>query len=185
MGGGVIYHLVSRLHLVHLRKYRQSLVKLGWLAEKNRTYRILVTTIRPPFPPPGSLCLSFPLSRYTTRLESPAARRTTQHTDSCDRLTTKGGKMEHRGADFNIMLATDSYKVPYRWWFQAVGDWAEGSGWWRKIDKVKVVSSSVPRPSYCLLWPVSVGSQQAERAGEGSYSRDGVPNSESQHPSLS
>lgn len=110
----------------HLRKYRQSLVKAGWLAGKNRIYRILVTTIRPPFPPPG-----FPLSRFTTRLESPAARRTTQHTDSCDRLTTKGGKMEHRGADFNIMLATDSYKVPYRWWFQRweAGRRGAADGW--------------------------------------------------------
>lgn len=34
-----------------------------------------------------------------------------------------------------------------------------------KIDKVKVVSSSVPRPSHCSLWPVSVGSQRAEWAG--------------------
>lgn len=59
-----------------------------------------------------------------------------------------------------------------------------------EIDKVKVVSSSVPRPSHCSLWPVSVGSRQAERAGgrgggEGWCNGDGVPNPESKHPSLS
>lgn len=45
-----------------------------------------------------------------------------QHnTDSCDWLTTEGGKMEHRDADFNILLATDSYKVQYK--YRRQGNW--------------------------------------------------------------
>lgn len=51
-------------------------------------------------------------------------------TDSCDWLTTEGAKMEHRNADFNILLATDSYKVPYHWWCEAAGSWVEGRGGW-------------------------------------------------------
>lgn len=35
--------------------------------------------------------------------------------------------MEHRGADFNIMLATDSYKVPYRERLRVAADREEGS----------------------------------------------------------
>lgn len=45
-----------------------------------------------------------------------------------------------------------------------------------KIDKVKVVSSSpsVPRPSHCSLWPVSVGEQQAVRLEEEEERRSGT-----------
>lgn len=145
-----------------------------------------MTLFRPPLPPPGSHRSSFPLPSSTTRLESPAARRATQHTDSCDWLTTKGAKMEHRDADFNIMLATDSYKVPCRWPFEADGEtgWRGAADGWKFIE-VKVVSSSVPRPSYCSLWPVPVGSERAEREEErGWYSRGGGIKF-SEHPCLS
>lgn len=81
--------------------------------------------------------------------------------------------METRDAGFNIMLATDSYKVPappgYRGW-EGRGDGAGRrggfDGW--KWGKVKVVSSPVPRPTRCncILSPGLGGPNGAARKEE-------------------
>uniref|UniRef100_A0A3P9I9G7 Nicotinamide phosphoribosyltransferase n=2 Tax=Oryzias latipes TaxID=8090 RepID=A0A3P9I9G7_ORYLA len=59
----------------------------------------------------ASYRLSFP-AHLRWDLRQRGAQNTTL-TDSCDRLTTEEGKMEHRDVDFNILLATDSYKVTH------------------------------------------------------------------------
>lgn len=88
--------------------------------------------------------------------------------------------METRDAGFNIMLATDSYKVPaqpgYRAWVgRGNGTDRRGGfdGW--KWVKVKVVSSPVPRPTRCnCILSLGLGGpkgaarkEEGERAGGG------------------
>lgn len=74
-----------------------------------------VTSLDPPFPPPRSKPSSFPFLEfhYQVGVPSSTAGKTTlvSVTDSQPRVQEK---MEHRDADFNILLATDSYKVPYQ-----------------------------------------------------------------------
>lgn len=62
--------------------------------------------------------------------------------------------METRDAGFNIMLATDSYKVPSPPGFRGWGGEKEGVPLRKGLrdgsgGKVKVVSSPVPRPIQC------------------------------------
>lgn len=113
-----------------LRNYRGSLSNpVPWLADSEQFCDDIPSA---PFPPrPLSLPLSFPLPA-THQAGVPAARRATQHTDSCDWPATKEGKMEHRHTDFNIMLATDSYKVRRAWWLREQGGSVEGSGRWNE-----------------------------------------------------
>lgn len=117
---------MSRFHgWVVIMTYRQSLVKLGWLGCPNKTEysRGKPDLLWRHSPPAPSLRSSFPFSSFPQRTAplpggSPRQRRT-QPTDSCDSKPT-GVKMEHRDSDFNILLATDSYKVtlPHSWRFQ-------------------------------------------------------------------
>lgn len=79
----------------------------------------------PPLPPPVVYARPSPFQATHKAGESPAARRVTQPTDSCDSQPRRE-KMEHRDTDFNILLATDSYKVRYPWWSR--GNEALGEG---------------------------------------------------------
>lgn len=119
---------------------------------------------RNPAPSPARFSLHvLPPAQLHTRLESPAARRARQPTDSCDWLTTEGGK---DGAQRHRLqhIASDRFiqgTIPVMVSGEPGTGWRGGSlrG---KIDKVKVVSSSVPRPSHCSVWPVSIGSPRAK-----------------------
>lgn len=104
--------------------------------------------------------------------------------------------MEHRDADFNIMLATDSYKVTNRQWFYAECGCVEGNGGLMEIDEVKVVSSSAPRPSRCTALCHRSPSthsrpnrreEEEERAGEAGpgYQMGERKEKNPEHPSLS
>lgn len=128
----------------------------------------------PPLSPPDFVRSSFP-SLHQTGATSWKERDTTLTAATLHH--SEEGKMEHRDTDFNILLATDSYKVPRR---------GRPLGWSGNEKWIKSQGGFITSQGHRTDWVLScnTGYLRGFTAGRtggggGGYSEDGVPFSHS------